>query len=219
VLISPRMPITFFHSPEGIRAAHAPQSRSVVRFRGNGSGVLRLLRCGIVAALLLSGGAARSAYRVPSGFHVSLVSSRLILPGGVQQATEKDDCGKYEKKAVPSYRVARKVKPDESTGLELSISLDSSEFIYEKLVTLACRIGKDHVEEHALYVWILDDYRAAKDYSAGPIANGPNNNLSFRAVYRFSREKGNEIQTLTWWPDPADRDHGILIDLGVPPHK
>lgn len=208
-----------FHLSECNLAVRMLRSRFAPRHSGRGVNILRFVASAIIATLLLMSGAVRSANRAPSHAHFSFGAPHLILPGDAQQATEKDDCSKYEHKAVPPYRVARKFKPDEATGLELSISLDPSEFIYEKLVTLACRLGKEHAEEHALYVWILDDYQAAKDYSAGPVTNGENNNLSFHAVYKFSHEKGNEIQTLTWWPDPADRDHGILIDLGPPPHR
>jgi hypothetical protein len=180
-------------------------------------GILRICGYMVVVALVLSGAATRSAYVVPSGINNLPVSPDSVFLRAGQQTSEKDSCDKYANKAAPNFRVARKVKPDEKTGLELSISLEMRDFMRDKLVTLACKLGKDHADEQALFVWVLDDYQAAKDYTAGPIANGENNNLSFRAVYRFSREKGSEIQTLTWWPDPTDRDHSLQVDLGSPP--
>jgi hypothetical protein len=199
--------------------AAAPQSQLLaVRF-GFVLGARRIFVCVFALTLAIAPGAARPLRITPVLFAAAPATSVSPLPPAGQTEVVKDDCKGYLHNVVPKYRVARKAKPDEKTGLELSISISLTDFSRVKLVALVCSLGREHADEQALYVWILDDYRAAKDFTAGPIANGENNNLSLRAIYRFSREKGNEIHTVTWWPDPTDRDRSVQIDLGQPPQR
>ena len=145
----------------------------------------------------------------------------LAVPSGgaAQKVEEKDYCERYLKHEVPRFRVARKHRTEIKPGLVLFVSIAPSDVERDKLVALACKLGRDYANEEALYVWILDSYKAARRYSPQGEGNDRTTNLSFRASYGFFCDSGKCEHSLDWWPDPLDRSRWVHIDLGEPPER
>lgn len=137
---------------------------------------------------------------------------------GRQRTQERADCSAYVGRKIPTFRVAKKSRTDKGRALVLSISLAPSDVDREKLIALACKLGRDHAAEEGLFVWILDSYRAAKRYSPQGEGNDRQTELAYRGSCGFTRDpQAGYGQTLAWWPDPYDRNRFVHIDLGPPP--
>jgi hypothetical protein len=131
---------------------------------------------------------------------------------------EKDVCLKYQKRQVPRYRVARESRTN--TTQTLFISIAPAQTDRDSLVALSCQLGRDHIAQDALFVWILDNYRAAKRYNPQGEGNDRSTASSFVGLYGLSRQLGRTYgQTLEWRPNRAERGRLVHIDLGPPPKK
>jgi hypothetical protein len=147
---------------------------------------------------------------------LSAIPHALMSAQNVRE--EKDDCLKYQKTQVPLYRVARESRTD--SALTLFISIAPAQTDRDSLLALSCQLGRDHVAQDALFVWILDNYRAAKRYNPQGEGNDRSTASSFVGLYGFSRQPGGTYgQTLEWQPNRADRGSLVHIDLGPPPKK
>ena len=137
-----------------------------------------------------------------------------------QRAEERADCDAYSGKQVPAFRVGKEFRTDKGGFLVLSISVRPSDVDREKLIALACKIGRDHAEEDGVIVWILDSYKAAKRYSPLAGENERQTNLAYVGSCGFSRDpRARPEQSLDWWPDTNDRTRSVHIDLGPPPPR
>lgn len=157
----------------------------------------RLLRGGVALGICLAG---------------SLAEAR-------QGAQEKESCQTYIKHSVPRFRVAKKYRTELKPGLVLFVSVASEDFKQDDLIALGCLLGKTNSKEEALYAWIFDSDHAASHYHPPGEGNDRQTNLAHRALYGFSRQKGEEGQSLDWWPEPLDRSRTIHINLGAPPSR
>lgn len=144
----------------------------------------------------------------------------LMLPSqSSQEIRSKETCQSDQKHAAPRYRVAKKYRTDLKPGLVMFVSVAPSEIDRDKLIALACELGRKYLNEDRLSVWILDSYRAARRFHPQGEGNDRQTNLSRRALFGFSRENGDGEQSLEWWPDPIDRNRRVHIDLGDAPRK
>jgi hypothetical protein len=99
--------------------------------------------------------------------------------------------------------------------LVLNVSVAPPDVAEDKLLSLACKLGKDYASQQVLVVWILDNYAAAKRFNPQGEGNDTATSLAFRGSYYFSREKND--QSLGWLPDPHEHSSKIEIKLGPPP--
>jgi hypothetical protein len=136
-----------------------------------------------------------------------------------QEPVETERCEVYAKQTVPKFHLAKKYRTHPKPGLVLFVSIAPSDVHQEKLLALVCKLGRDHAVEEALWVFVLDSYRAAKRFNPQGEGNDRQTALSYRAGYWFWRETGKDAHSLDWWPDPYDRSRSIHIDLGNPPRR
>lgn len=136
-----------------------------------------------------------------------------------EQPTElRASCGDLHGERPPDFRVAKEFRGDVRPALFLYISVVPSAISRDGLIALACKLGMDHAGEERVFVWILDNHRAAKRFDH--VKGGPDleTNLAFRARYSFSRDpKAGYGQSLTWRPDRNDFNRLEKINLGPPP--
>jgi hypothetical protein len=92
--------------------------------------------------------------------------------------------------ALPPYRLVRQWHSDVKPMPILFVRVRSERISANSMIALACRLGKERSSERALDLYIFDDDRAAKVYSPAHEGNAPQTEKALRAVYEFSREKG-----------------------------
>lgn len=130
------------------------------------------------------------------------------MPGGAQ--TERVSCEEFENSKLPKFKVVREYPTDVMPGIVLRVLLDPADVSRDKLLALACSLGRAHAEHNLLFVYFFDSKAAAKNYS--PM------NPTQRALYGFSRNAGSVPgQSLDWRPDASDRNRWIHIDMGPSP--
>jgi hypothetical protein len=124
-------------------------------------------------------------------------------------------CDDYSKQKVPKFRIARRFRNDVMHSVTLFISVAPRDISQDTLLTLGCSLGKTYSRNQTLFIWILDDFGAAKRFNPQGEGNDSATNLAFRASYSFSRER-NE-QSLSWLPNRGSYGGAVEISLGSPP--
>src|SRR5579862_9101400 len=79
--------------------------------------------------------------------------------------SESEDCGRYLSKPVPKFNVAKRYRSPIDGSLVLFGSVSPAQSDREDLVALACNLGRVHSAENQLFVWILNDFQAAKRFN------------------------------------------------------
>lgn len=134
------------------------------------------------------------------------------------KSKDQETCQSYLNVRMPNYKIARLIRGDTGPVLDVYVAMKPRDIIREKLLVIGCKLGMKYAKEQTLFVYVFDDPRAAKRFNPQGEGNDRATNLSYRAVYSFSREPGYGYgQSLAWKPDRNDPDHWVNIDLGGPP--
>lgn len=143
----------------------------------------------------------------------------VIVPVHARESQQLANCQSYREE-VPKYHVLRHYATDKKPGIILFVSVAPADVVRDKLVALGCKLGTDHADADNIFVHIFDSDGAAKKFNPAGEGNGRQINLSYRAFYSFSREKGPAYgQSLTWRPDRNDPNRWLTVDLGPPPNR
>ena len=152
------------------------------------------------------------------------VAFTALIPGAAKaqttSPTETDKCEKYRSQSVPRFKVVRKTRIGSGSALLLFVTIAPVGVDRNRLIALSCQLGIDHSVENELFVWILDNERAAKHYNPQGEGNDRATASAVVGLYGFSRRQGGPAygQSLEWRPNRANRQV-IHIDLGPPPEK
>jgi hypothetical protein len=140
----------------------------------------------------------------------------------LHETKEMADCQEYMGRPSPRFRIALNGSSDRGLFLVFQGSIPPKDFDREKLIALACKLGKKYANAEMLIVWMFDCFECAKNYSPVEAVMKPKRHMKFgpmRGAYSFSREKKEIYHILRWWPDREDRDTVVTIDLGPPPPR
>lgn len=151
-----------------------------------------------------------------------LVLALSILAGAAgtrgQTSTVHDSCDSYLKLRKPQFRIVRKQRTTLKPGLELFVSVPPRDADRSGLLAVVCYLGQEFATETALFVWILDNQKAAGRYNPQGEGNDRETASAFRGLYGFNRDDGGS-QSFEWKPDPDKPQLLVHIDLGPPPRK
>ena len=155
-----------------------------------------------------------TSFSVLLSVQVASLSNFLCLFCKAQEReTQKEVCANFAGVKPPPYNLVRQWHADVHPMPILFVSVKQRHMTRDSMIALACRIGKDHSSERALDLYIFDDQHAAKVYSPAHEGNTAEVEKALRAMYEFSREKGQQ------WIDlrPAPNSKWIHVDLGKAP--
>lgn len=146
---------------------------------------------------------------------VVLLLAVTAVWAGQNKSSVSDSCDAYSGISVPKYRIAQTFVNRDAKFTSLTVSIAPTDTNREKVVALACKLGRDYSREQVLVVWILDNHRAAKQFRFAGQYSSEATRAALRASYSFDREKNS--QELTWMPDRDKSFSTIKIKLGAPP--
>lgn len=141
----------------------------------------------------------------------------LVALSNCLHAVERrtNTCANYVGEAPPQFRVARETRNDARHAITVSVSIARASVTQDKLVSLACELGRVYAKNQTVVAWIFDSYRAAKRYNPQGEGNDGVTNRALRATYVFSR--ADSVHELRWLPDPSDESQSIKFELGPVP--
>lgn len=137
-----------------------------------------------------------------------------VSPGLAPQNGEKDTCDSFLKQEVPAFRIAKRYRTDLKLGIVLQISVAPSDIERDKLLALACKLGRKYGDKKSVYVWVCDSFQAAKRYNPQSEGNDSETMHSCRA--RYGLIVGTREESLDWRPDRNNPGRWIHIDLSRP---
>ena len=126
-----------------------------------------------------------------------------------------DSCDAHLNVTVPKFRKAWTYSNPDKKSTVLTISIAPKDADRDRLIALACKLGKIYSIDQVFVGWILDDYPAAKKFGSTGRYASEASNRSVRASYSFDREENS--QRLIWTPDKNKPFSSIEITLGPPP--
>jgi hypothetical protein len=112
------------------------------------------------------------------------------------QSVERDDCNRYLSDKTPDFRIAKRYRTDLKPGIVLQLSLAPSDATRDKLLTLACKLGRKYADNQDVYIWFMDSYRAAKLYNPQGEGNDSEAARSRRGYYALLKDTKEE--SLAW---------------------
>lgn len=124
------------------------------------------------------------------------------------------------KERPPKYKLALTMKSDLSPVLFVNVTISKKHVNRHDLLGLAEKQGRDFSNQQDIWVFVLDDHRAAKLYHPGVLTDDPcwdECRKALRATYHFDRSKGEHYIELYLDPNDPEKRKPEKIELGPPP--